>query len=91
MAYQVYYTHQALDDWETLKRTGNPSLTARTQQILAQIKENPFVTSPPYKKLKGELSGLYARGLDLQHRLVYQVLEESKAIKVISMWTHYSE
>jgi Txe/YoeB family toxin of toxin-antitoxin system len=87
MAYQMYFTRQALNDWETLKKQGNSNLMERAQLLLKLIGEKPFATYPPYKKLTGELSGLYARRLNLQHRLVYQVIEESKAVKVVSMWT----
>jgi Txe/YoeB family toxin of toxin-antitoxin system len=91
MAYKIYYTRQALGDWDTLKRQGRPSLVARAQRLLEQIRSNPFVPYPPYKKLNGELTGLYARRLNIQHRLVYQVTEDIKAIKVVSMWTHYHD
>jgi len=91
MSYQLYFSRQALADWDVLKRQGNPSLLARASRLLNQIKENPFSPYPPYKKLNGELCGLYARRLNLQHRLVYQVIEESNAVKVVSMWTHYGD
>jgi toxin YoeB len=91
MAYKIYYTRQALDDWDTLKRQGRPSLVTRAEQLLEQIGNNPFSPCPPYKKLNGELTGLYARRLNIKHRLVYQVIEDSKAIKVVSMWTHYHD
>ena len=91
MSYRTYFSRQALDDWELLKRQGNPSLVARAQRLLQQIRENPFSPYPPFKKLSGELKGLYARRLNLQHRLIYQVIEEEKAVKVVSMWTHYGD
>ena len=91
MSYRMHFTHQALDDWEILKRQGNRCLEDRARQLLEWIEQNPFAPYPPYKKLKGELNGLYARCLNTQHRLVYQVIEESKAIKVVSMWTHYGD
>lgn len=91
MAYQVYFTRQAIDDWEILKRQGNSSLAGRAQRLIEQLRSNPFSPYPPYKKLNGELNGLYARRLNIQHRLVYQVIEESKSVKVVSMWTHYGD
>jgi toxin YoeB len=91
MAYQVYYSRQAAEDWGTLKRQGKPSLAARAQRLLKLISANPFAPQPPFKKLNGELSGLFARRINIQHRLVYQVIEERKAIKVVSMWTHYGD
>jgi toxin YoeB len=91
MAYQLYFSRQASEDWETLKMQGNPSLLTRAQRLLEQLRSNPFAPYPPFKKLNGELNGLYARRLNLKHRLVYQVIEESKAVKVVSIWTHYGD
>jgi Txe/YoeB family toxin of toxin-antitoxin system len=91
MSYQLYYTPQALEDWEVLKRQENPSLAARVRRLLNQVQDSPFAPYPPYKKLSGELCGLYARRVNLQHRLIYHVLEEGKAVKVVSMWTHYGD
>lgn len=91
MPYQLYFTRQAIADWEILNRQGNSSLAVRAQRLLDQLKSNPFEPYPPYKKLNGEFNGLYARRLNIQHRLVYQVIEESKAVKVVSMWTHYGD
>lgn len=91
MAYQMYYSRQALDDWETIKRQGNPSFATRAQRLLKQLEDNPFSLNPPFRKLRGDLSGLYARRLNLQHRLLYQVIEESKAVKVVSLWTHFGD
>jgi len=91
MPYQLYYSPQAVKDWEVLKRNGNPSLFVRAERLLNQLCDNPFSPYPPYKKLNGELNGLYARRLNIQHRLVYQVIEEKKAVKIVSMWTHYGD
>lgn len=91
MPYQLYYSRQAVDDWEILKKQGNPSLRVRAQRLLDQLREQPFAPEPPYKKLNGQLHGLYARRLNNQHRLVYQVIEDQKAVKVVSMWTHYGD
>jgi len=91
MAYRVCYSRQAVADWETLKTQGNPSLVVRTQRLLLQLEEDPFAPDPPCRKLHGELSGLYARRLNPQHRLVYQVIEESKTVKVVSMWSHLGD
>lgn len=91
MPYQLYYSRHAVDDWEILKKQGNPSLLVRAQRLLEQLRENPFSPEPPYKKLNGPLNGLYARRLNNQHRLVYQVIEDQKAVKIVSMWTHYGD
>lgn len=71
-----------------------PDKPKRTQrefpkQVLEIIRENPFKTSPPFEKLVGDLSGAYSRRINIQHRLVYQVLEDIKTVKIIRMWTHY--
>lgn len=91
MAYTLHYSRQAVQDWETLKRNGNRSLRTRAEQLMDILHENPLSSPPSIKKLNGELHGLYARRLNLQHRLVYQVLEEENAVKVVSMWTHYGD
>jgi Txe/YoeB family toxin of toxin-antitoxin system len=91
MSYQLYYSRQALADWGVLRKQGNPSLVARARRLLSRLEEDPFVPNPPYKKLSGELLGLYARRLSLQHCLVYQVIEERKTVMVVSMWTHYGD
>ena len=91
MPYLLYYSRQAVNDWDILKKQGNPSLLIRAQRLLDQLRENPYSSYPPYKKLNGELNGLYARRLNIQHRLVYQVFEDPKAVKIVSMWTHYGD
>ena len=89
MGYQMYYSPQALDDWEMLKRLGRPSLVARTRRLLKEISEDPSGQVPPAKKLKGEMSGLYARRLGLHHLLVYEVIDKMQAIKVVSISRRY--
>jgi Txe/YoeB family toxin of toxin-antitoxin system len=91
MAFTVFYTRQAEQDWATLQRQGNASLVANARSLLDLLASDPFAPYPPYKKLKGELAGLYARRINLHHRLVYQVLSEEKAVKVVSLWTHYGD
>jgi toxin YoeB len=91
MDYRLCFTRQAAEDWETLRKQGTPSLEVRARQLLEILRSNPFSSYPPYKKLNGALHGLYARRLSLKHRLVYQVIEEEKAVKVLSMWTHYGD
>jgi Txe/YoeB family toxin of toxin-antitoxin system len=64
-------------------------LKGKAQELLAIIKENPFQNPPPYEKLVGDLSGAYSRRINIQHRLVYEVLQEQKIVKVLRMWSHY--
>jgi Txe/YoeB family toxin of toxin-antitoxin system len=64
-------------------------LKDKAQELLRIIENNPFQTPPPYEKLVGDLAGAYSRRINIQHRLVYQVLEKEKAIKVLRLWTHY--
>ena len=84
--YKVVYRKQALKDLEKNKAS---NLKNRTKKLIDIIKENPFQNPPPYEKLVGDLSGAYSRRINLQHRLVYQVFEDKKVIKIIRMWTHY--
>lgn len=86
VGYQVFYTKKALDDIPKLK---SAKLDDKAKKLIEIIKTNPFQTPPPYEKLKGILQGAYSRRINIKHRLVYEVLEESKAIKIISLWTHY--
>ena len=66
-------------------------LDKKARALIALVKENPFQTPPPYEKLQGDLQGAYSRRINIQHRLVYQVIEEQQAVKIISMWTHYDD
>lgn len=91
MNYKVFLARQAQDDYEVLRRQGNQSLFDNARSLLALIGKNPFDPYPPFKRLTGDLKGCYARRLNRQHRLVYQVLEDQKAVKVLSMWTHYGD
>lgn len=91
MAYTVHYTRQAQQDWETVRRQGDASLEANARRLLELLAKDPFAPDPPFKKLKGELDGLYARRINLHHRLVYQVLQDQQAVKVISLWSHYGD
>ena len=84
--YKVVYTKNAAKDISNLKAA---NLSNKAQNLIELIKENPFQNSPPYEKLLGNLSGLYSRRINIQHRLVYEVLEDIKTVKIISMWSHY--
>lgn len=84
--YKVVYTKNAAKDISNLKAA---NLSNKAQNLIELIKENPFQNSPPYEKLLGNLSGLYSRRINIQHKLVYEVLEDIKTVKIISMWSHY--
>lgn len=86
MSYQVFYTKKALEDIPKLK---SAKLDTKAKNLISLIKNNPYQTPPPYEKLKGILQGAYSRRINIKHRLVYEVIEEDKAIKIISLWTHY--
>ena len=82
MKWTLYFTRQAQKDAKKLVAAG---LKPKAETLLALLRENPFQTPPPYEKLVGDLAGAYSRRLSLQHRLVYQVLSEQAAVKVLRM------
>ena len=86
MSWRLVYTKQAQKDAEKLAAAG---LKPKAQALLAILTENPYQTPPPFEKLVGDLAGAYSRRISIQHRLVYQVLDESETVKVLRMWTHY--
>jgi len=82
----LYYTKQAQNDAKKIAHFG---LKNKTEKLLAIITEDPYQNPPPYEKLVGDLSGVYSRRINIQHRLVYQILEKEKSIKVLRLWSHY--
>lgn len=86
MSWSLVYTRQAQKDAEKLAVAG---LRPKAEALLAILAENPFQTPPTFEKLVGDLSGAYSRRISLQHRLVYQVLDDARTVKVLRMWTHY--
>lgn len=86
VSYQLVYTRQAQKDARKLSASG---LADKAKRLLAILSENPYQNPPPYEKLVGDLSGALSRRINIQHRLVYQVLEERKTVKVLRLWTHY--
>lgn len=84
--YKIVYTKIAVKDIPRLKAA---HLDTKAKALIDVIRENPYQTPPSYEKLVGDLQGLYSRRINLQHRLVYQVLEAEKTVKIISLWTHY--
>jgi len=83
---QLVYTRQAQKDAKKLAAAG---LRPKAEQLLQILGEDPFQNPPPFEKLIGDLAGAYSRRVNIQHRLVYQVLEEQRTVKVLRMWTHY--
>ena len=86
--YKIIYTKVAVKDIQNLK---SAHLDKNTKLLIDLIKENPFKIPPPYEQLVGDLQGLYSRRINIKHRLVYEVFEEDKIIKIISLWTHYEK
>ena len=84
--WRVVFTKQAQKDAKKLSAAG---LHLKAEQLLDILRENPYQSPPPFEKPLGDLSGAYSRRITLQHRLVYQVLEKEKVVKIIRMWTHY--
>lgn len=84
--WQIVYTKQAQKDARKLSATG---LRPKAEKLLLILQKDPFQAPPPFEKLVGDLSGAYSRRINIQHRLVYQVLKELRTVKVIRMWTHY--
>lgn len=82
----LVYSRQAQKDAKKLSASG---LKKKVQELLAVLAEDPFVTPPRYEKLVGDLAGCYSRRINIQHRLVYEVLPEERVVHVLRMWTHY--
>ena len=86
MTWRVVFTKQARKDARNLASSG---LKDKAQALLAVVAENPFQNPPPCEKLVGDLAGAYSRRINIQHRLVYEVLPPEHTVKVLRMWTHY--
>ena len=86
MTWRLVYTKQARKDAKKLAASG---LRPKAQELLALIAEDPFRRPPPFERLIGDLAGAYSRRINIQHRLVYQVLEEARVVKVLRLWSHY--
>jgi Txe/YoeB family toxin of toxin-antitoxin system len=86
VTYSVVYTKHALKDMQKLK---SAHLDEKAKNLIAIIRETPFCPMPPYEKLVGDLQGVPSRRINIKHRLVYQVFEKEKIVKIISMWSHY--
>jgi Txe/YoeB family toxin of toxin-antitoxin system len=86
VSYQLVFTKQAQKDAKKLTSSG---LRTKAESLLAILQTNPFQSPPPYEKLIGDLSGAFSRRINIQHRLVYQVYDSERVVKVIRLWTHY--
>ena len=86
MTWKLVYSKHAQKDARKLASSG---LKANAQELLAILAEDPFKRPPPFEKLVGDLAGAYSRRINIQHRVVYQVLEEERIVKVLRLWTHY--
>ena len=84
--YTLVFTKQAQKDAKKISSSG---LKSKVQSLLTILEANPLQEYPPFEKLQGDLLGAYSRRINIQHRIVYQVLDEEKIVKVIRMWTHY--
>ena len=86
MNWQLVYTKQAQKDAQKLAAA---RLKDKAKALLAVVQDNPFQNPPPYEKLIGDLAGAYSRRINIQHRLVYQVLQDEQEVKILRLWSHY--
>ena len=86
MSWRVVLTKQAQKD---AKKLSASDLKQKVEALINILRENPYQAPPPYEKLIGDLSGAYSRRINIQHRLIYQILNEEKIAKIVRMWTHY--
>jgi len=86
VSWRLVYTRQARKDAKKLAAAG---LKAKAEAIIQILHENPFQTPPTFEKLVGDLAGAYSRRINIHHRLIYQVMNDEKVVKIIRLWTHY--
>jgi Txe/YoeB family toxin of toxin-antitoxin system len=86
VSWRLVFTKLAQKD---AKKIAQSDLKPQTNRLLDLLREDPFRNPPPYEKLMGDLSGAYSRRINIQHRLIYQILKDIHTVKVIKMWTHY--
>jgi len=84
--WRLVFTKQAQKDAKKIAQSG---LKAQALKLLEKLQNNPYQNPPPYEKLVGDLTGAFSRRINIQHRLIYQILDDIKTVKVIRMWTHY--
>lgn len=86
MSYRIVYSKAAQRDARKISRAG---LRKRVEELVDILREDPLRSPPRYEKLVGDLTGAFSRRINIQHRLVYQVLEDEGVVKILRMWTHY--
>ncbi len=86
MSWKVVFTKQAQKDAKNIVSSG---LKPKVEMLINILHEDPFQNPPSYEKLVGDLSGAYSRRINIQHRLVYEIIEKDRVVKIIRMWTHY--
>ena len=86
MSYELAFTKQAQKDAKKLASAG---LKSKAESLLDILRNNPYQNPPPYEKLIADLAGAYSRRINIQHRLVYQVFDDARIVKVLRLWTHY--
>ncbi|ACX94940.1 Txe/YoeB family addiction module toxin [Halothiobacillus neapolitanus] len=86
MSWQLVYTKHAQKDAKKLAASG---LKEKAMDLLKVLEENPYQNPPPFEKLVGDLAGAYSRRINIQHRIVYEVLEQAHIVKILRLWTHY--
>lgn len=86
MTWEVIYTKKAQKNARKLSSSG---LKDKAQSLISLIEKDPYISPPTYEKLIGDLVGAYSRRINIQHRLVYQIYEEGKIVKILRLWTHY--
>ncbi len=86
MSWTLVFTKHAQKDAKKLSSAG---FRPKAEKLINILRKNPYQTPPPFEKLMGDLTGAYSRRINIQHRLVYQILDDIKTVKIIRMWTHY--
>jgi toxin YoeB len=84
--WKVFYTKQAQKD---AKKLSASNLKSKALEILQILEEDPYQSPPPFEKLVGDLTGTYSRRINIQHRIVYQIIDDQKIVKILRMYTHY--
>ena len=86
MSWRLVYTKQANRDAKKLSSSG---LRPKAEELLEVLRANPYQNPPPYEKLVGDLAGMYSRRINVQHRLVYEIIEQERIVKILRLWSHY--
>ena len=88
VAYKIFYSKLAQKD---AKKLSSSNLDIKTKELIEIIKKDPYQNPPPYEKLVGNLSGSYSRRINIKHRIVYEVRESDKVVRILRMWSHYGD